>query len=59
MVAHWSACVRPVVRPSVFSFPDDNLRKYQWIFTNVCTDSVEIWFLIANEQISLVLDRVI
>ena len=32
------------VRPSVFSFPDDNLSKYQWIFTKlgVCIDIVEI-----------------
>ena len=38
--------VRPaVVRPSVrISFPDDNLRKHQWIFTkfDLCIDIVEI-----------------
>ena len=32
--------------PSIFSFPDDNLSKCQWIFTklNVSIDIVEIWF---------------
>ena len=48
--------VRPsYVGPSVrFSFPDDNLSKYQWIFTKLgmCIDIVEIWFGIANGQIS-------
>ena len=48
--------VRPaVVRPSVrCSFPDDNLSKHQWIFTKLgmCIDIVEIWFGIANGQIS-------
>ena len=31
---------------SVFSFWDDDLSKYQWIFTklSVCIDIVEIWF---------------
>ena len=34
---------------SVFSFPDDNLSKHQWIFTKlVCIDILEIWFGIAN-----------
>ena len=39
------------------SFPDDNLSKYQWIFTKlgVCIDFVEIRFGIAIGQI----DRVI
>ena len=29
---------------SVFSFPDDNVSKYQWIFTKLakCIDIVEI-----------------
>ena len=48
--------VRPlVVHPSIhFSFPDDNLSKHQWIFTKLgmCIDIVEIWFEIANGQIS-------
>ena len=28
------------------SFPDDNLRKYQWIFTKLgmCIDIAELWF---------------
>ena len=30
---------------SIFSFPDDNLSKSQWIFTklDVCIEIVEIW----------------
>ena len=48
------------VRPSSiclsvrFSFPDDNLRKHQWVFTKLgmCIDIVDIWFGIANGQIS-------
>ena len=38
----------------IFSFLDDNLSKHQWIFTKLgmCIDIVEIWFEIANEQIS-------
>ena len=62
MVSRWtSVCltVRPsYVCPSVpsvrFSFPDDNLSKHQWIFTKLgmCIDIVEIWFGIANGQIS-------
>ena len=56
----------PLVRTSVFSFPDDNLSNFQWIFTKwiftklgVCTDIVEIWFGIANRQSSSIFDRVI
>ena len=48
--------------PSVhFSFPDDNLSKHQWIFTKLgmCIDIVEIWFGIANWQISSIFDGVI
>ena len=44
-----------VRRPSIcFLFPDDNLSKRQWIFTKIgmCIDIVEIWFGIANGQIS-------
>ena len=43
------------VRPFIhFSFTDDNLSKIQWIFTKLgmCIDIVEIWFGIANGQIS-------
>ena len=69
MVSRWlSMClsvhpcvVRPSIRLSVFSFPDDNLSKCQWIFTKngVWIDIVEIWFEIVNGQISSVFDRVI
>ena len=43
--------VHPLVH---FSFPDDNLSKHQLDFTKfgICIDSVEIWFEIANGQIS-------
>ena len=39
--------------PSIFSLPDDNLRKCRWIFTKLglCLDIVEIWLGIANGQI--------
>ena len=51
MVSRWSTVCPSVLRPSVhFTFPDDNLSKHQWIFTNLdmCIDIVEIWFGIAN-----------
>ena len=37
-----------------FSFPDGNLSKHQWIFSKLgmCIDIVDIWFGIANGQIS-------
>ena len=46
---------------SVFSFPDDNFNKCQWIFTKLglCISIVEIWFRIAHWQISSILDTVI
>ena len=46
---------------SVISFPDDNLSKYQWIFTklSMSIDIVEIWFGIANGQSSSIFDRLI
>ena len=42
------------VGPSIFSFPYDNLSKPTWIFTKIgmCLYIVEIWFGIANGQIS-------
>ena len=43
------------VRVSVrISLAVDNLSKHQWIFTKLgmCIDTVEIWFGIANGQIS-------
>ena len=38
----------------IFSFPDDNLSKHQWIFTKlgICIDIMEMYFGIANGQIS-------
>ena len=65
MVSRWtSVClsVHPSVRPSVrFSFPDDNLSEHQWIFIKfgMCIDIMEIWFGIANRQISSNFDRVL
>ena len=52
MVSLWlSVCLS--ICPSVFSFLDDNLSKYKWIFTKlgVCIDIEKIWFGIANGQI--------
>ena len=51
MVSLWSS-----VCPSIFSFPDDNLRECQLIFTllGMCIDIVEIWFGVANGQILLI-----
>ena len=45
----------------IFSFPDGNLSKHQWIFTKLgmCIDIVEIWFGIAIGQISSIFDRAI
>ena len=45
----------------IFSFPDNNLSKHQWIFTKLgmCIDIVEIWFGIANGKISSNFDGVI
>ena len=46
------------IRLSVFSFPDGNLSKCQWIFIKlgVCVDIVEIWFGIVNGQILSIFD---
>ena len=45
----------------IFSFPDDNLSMCQGILTKLgtCIDIMEIWFGIANGQISSMFDRVI
>ena len=62
MVSRWSSMSLSIVRPSVcFSFPGGNLSKHQWIFTKLgmCIDIVEIWFVIANGQISSIFDGVI
>ena len=42
-------------------FLDDNLSKHQWLFTKLgmCIDIIEIWFEIANGQISSNFDKVI
>ena len=44
-----------------FSFPDNNLSKFQGILTKLgtCIDIKEIWFGIANGQILSIFDRVI
>ena len=43
----------------IFSFPDDNFSKCQWIFTKLgmWIDIVEIWYGIANGQIWSNFDR--
>ena len=45
----------------IFPFLDDNLRKCQGILTKLvtCIDIKEVWFGIANGQISSIFDRVI
>ena len=45
----------------IFLFLDDNLSKRKWIFSKLgmCIVVVEIWFWIANGQISSNCDRVI
>ena len=42
----------------LFLFQEDNLSKYWWISTKLgmCNDFVEIWFEIANGQISSIID---
>ena len=58
IIPHHTIVCPSVIRPSVFSFPDGNLSKCQWIFTKlgVCIDIVEIWFGIVNGQISSIFD---
>ena len=63
-VGHPRICLsfrQSYVHPSVFSFPDNNLSKRQWIFTKLgmCIDIVEIWFGFANGQILSFFYRVI
>ena len=45
----------------IFSFPDDNFSKCQGILTKLgtCIEMKEIWFGIANGEISSMFDRVI
>ena len=52
--AELSACYR-----SVFSFPDENLSKYQWTFTSRCITILELCFGLANGQIWSIFDEVI
>ena len=54
-VSRWMSVCLFVVRPSVqFLFPDDNWSKHQWIFSKLgmCIDIMEVWFGIADGQIS-------
>ena len=46
---------------SIFSFLNNNLSKYQWIFTKLgmCIDIVDICFGIVNGHISSIFDGVI
>ena len=51
-----------VIRLSIcILFLDDYLSKHQWIFTKLCMciDIIEVWFGIANSQISSNFDPVI
>ena len=57
IVSHWLAMCLSMSYIHIFFFPDDNLSRYQWIFTklHVCIDTVEICFGIANGQILTIL----
>ena len=50
MSVHQSICLLYVCLSISIAFPDDNLSKYELIFTKLgmCIDIVEIWFRIAN-----------
>ena len=56
-----SVCPSDVCLSVRILFPDDNLSKYLWIFMKLgmCIDIVEIWFVMANGQISSNFDGVI
>ena len=56
-----SIICQSVVCSSVFSFPNDNLSKFWWIYIELgmCIDIIGIWFGIANGQISFIFDSVI
>ena len=49
-----------IIRPSVFSFPDDNLSKYRQTFIKIgiCFGIVDIWSGIANGHISYLFERI-
>ena len=53
MDIHTSVC-HVATGPFLFLLLDDNLSNYQWISTQLGTyiDNVEIWYSIANGQIS-------
>ena len=53
------SCLRCLCQ-SFFSFPEDNLCKYQWIFPKLgmCIDIMEILFGIAGRPILSIFDRV-
>ena len=52
--------VRVFIRLVRTDFRFQTMSKYQWIFAKLgmCIDIVEIWFGIANGQISSIFDRV-
>ena len=55
MVSRWMSVCVCVCMSVCISFPNDNLNKHQLIFTKLvvmCIDIMEIWFGIANGQIS-------
>ena len=64
MFSHWTSVsihrlsICQSVCQSVFSLLDDNWSKCPWIFTKpgLCIDIVEIWFGIANGQISSIIE---
>ena len=45
---------------SIFSFPDNNLSKYQWMFTKLaaCIDIVGHWYGIATRVVQKVLSLI-
>ena len=49
---------RQSVRLSIFSFMDDSLSKFQWIFTKLGMpiDIVKVWFGVVDGQISSIFD---
>ena len=57
---HVSICLS-ICHPSIYTlFLDDNLSKYQWIFTkhDMLIDNVELWFGIVYGQILSIFNRV-
>ena len=63
MVSHWLSVLLSILQSvclAIFSFPDTDWSKRQWIFAKLgmCIDIVEIWSGIANGQISSIFNRV-